>query len=159
MVITLLATLVFAITLFSLLDSTSFFSSGNNKIIRKPKTIKEYTKQYFDDFQMFLCIPHKILLYPPRELIVRGVTYAMNTQTKSDLLPYKRMIMKKSTINRTRRCSECIRQCTFASGDFVDLHLSFNEFKVMNNDEVLRHLRRNLTQEQFILVFGSKYSY
>ena len=158
MIITLLATLVSAILLFSLLDNTSFVAS-KSKAMSRPKTIKEYTRQYFDDFQMYLCIPNKVLLFPPRELLVRGVPYALNTQTKSDILPFKRMIMKKTAISRTRRCTECIRQCSISSSHFVNIGLNFNQFRMMTNEELLNHLRNTLTQEQFTSLFGSKFPY
>ena len=116
-------------------------------------TIKQATTEYLSNFNMYLCIKNKLLLFPPKEIPINKGYCTLNLSTKSDLLPHKNInagIISKDTLI----CNECLHHCSLKLHEFIDLKISFNDFRQMTNENFKRYLEITLTKEQFDELFN-----
>ena len=129
-----------------------FFGTSSNQGNKSNKT-KDAIKEYLSNFNMYLCIRNKLLLFPPKELnIMNKGYYTLNLSTHNNILRH-RNINASAFSKDTQNCSECLYHCPLGSDDIVSLKLTFDQFRTLTNDELLKHLQEILTEDQFNRLF------
>ena len=109
-----------------------FENPDHNKISHSQKKV---THQYLCDFNMYLCLKNKLFLFPPKEISANKRYYTLNLNTKNNLLPHK-CINGNGISEKITTCTECINHCSVYSSDIVNLRMSFDKFRKLNNDEL-----------------------
>lgn len=141
------------IILFVLIILIFVFLGNATNGTDKQHHVKQATNEYLSNFNMYLCLKNKLLLYPPKEVRINNGYCTLNLSAKSDLLPHKNInagvISKDSLI-----CNECLHHCSLKINEFVDLKISFNDYRQMSNEAFKKYLQINLTEEQFNDLFG-----
>ena len=133
------------LALGSLISSTSNTDKNNN--------LKEATAEYLSNFNMYLCMRNKLLLYPPKEIRIHNGYYTLNLSASNNLLPHRNI--NAATISKDRPvCNECLHRCSLKVNEFIDLNLSFNDYRQMSNETFKKYLKSHLTEEQFNRLFN-----
>ena len=132
-----------------------FFGTSNNQGNSKSTKIKDTIKEYLSKFDMYICIKNKLLLFPSKELNISNKYYTINLSTNSNLLRH-RNINANAFSKDTQNCTECLHHCPLTSGEIIPLKLTFDQFRILTNDELLEHLQTILTEEQFYRLFNEE---
>lgn len=115
---------------------------------------KSAVSEYLSDFDMYICIKNRLLLFPAKELNINKKYYAINLSTNNNLLRHKN-INAGGFSKATENCTECLHHCPLASDEIVSIKLNFNQFRVLSNEELMEHLKKVLSEEQFCRLFKS----
>lgn len=113
---------------------------------------KQIIQRYLSEFNMYLCLKNKLILFPPKELSINKVYFTLNLTTNNDLLPHK-CINAGSVSRDITACTECLHHCPLGSPDMVDLKLSFNVFRTLSDEELKAHIKTLVSQEEFEKLF------
>ena len=143
--------MVQAIIIFILLILI-FLLFGNPASEKTFNSPKKAIHQYLCDFNMYLCLKNKLFLFPPKEVSLNRRYYTLNLQTENKLLPHK-CINGNALSDKSTNCTECLNCCSVYSSDLINLKMSFDKFRKLNDDELRYYLKSILTPEQFSQLF------
>lgn len=119
----------------------------------KALDIKSSAEQYLSGFKMYICIPHRLIFFPPKEIYINKRCYTLNLSVNSNLLAH-RNINSELFSGASLICTECVKRCSEESGGIAPLNISFEAFRKLTDEELYEHLKLQLTEEQLNALFG-----
>lgn len=129
--------------------------AGKSRNDAAPRDIKSSAERYLSGFKMYVCIPHRIIFFPPKEIYIGKSCYTLNLTVNSSLLAH-RNINSELFSGDSSVCTECIKRCTPESGCIVPLNMSFEAFRRLTDEELYEHLKKQLTEAQPNDLFDSQ---